>query len=103
MNVRSGSGRDIRPLWLGLSVALSGSLLSHKNMSATAASGELNTDLDATQPGFDVYQAYQRALTDEEVSLRALLLLMGAVSSFSHPDIPPSSSDSIPYGARHAL
>ena len=31
--------------------------------------GEPNSDLDATtQRGFDVYEAYQRALADEEVS-----------------------------------
>jgi hypothetical protein len=30
--------------------------------------GELNSDLDATQPGFDVYEAYQHSLADEEVS-----------------------------------
>ena len=30
--------------------------------------GEPNFDLDATQQGFDVYEAYQRALADEEVS-----------------------------------
>ena len=51
-----------------------------------SGSGEPNTDLDATQPAFDVYQTYQRALTDEEVSLRALLLLMVPCSS-SHPRI----------------
>jgi hypothetical protein len=46
--------------------------LSHKNMTTTVApsgSGEPSSDLDETQPGFDVYQAYQRALADEEVSL----------------------------------
>jgi hypothetical protein len=30
--------------------------------------GEPNSDLDAAQRGFDVYEAYQRALADEEVS-----------------------------------
>jgi len=30
--------------------------------------GEPDSDLDATQRGFDVYEAYQRALADEEVS-----------------------------------
>ena len=33
--------------------------------------GERNSDLDATQRDFDVYEAYQRALTDEEVSLNS--------------------------------
>jgi hypothetical protein len=68
-----------------------------------SGSGEPDTDLDATQPGFDVYQAYQRALTDEEVSLRALLLLMEPVFSSAHPDISPSSSDPISYGACHTF
>jgi hypothetical protein len=30
--------------------------------------GEPISDLDATQRGFDVYEAYQHALLDEEVS-----------------------------------
>ena len=30
--------------------------------------GEPNSDLDVAQRGVDVYEAYQRALTDEEVS-----------------------------------
>jgi hypothetical protein len=33
--------------------------------------GERNSDLDATQRDFDVYEAYQRALTNEEVSLNS--------------------------------
>ena len=74
MNVCSGPGRTDRvaalsvrgPVWL--------SIPSHKNMPSTTGSGEPNTDLDATLPGFDVYQAYQRALADEEVSQPALLL-----------------------------
>lgn len=31
--------------------------------------GDPNTDLDDSRRSFDVYEAYQRALTDEEVSL----------------------------------
>jgi hypothetical protein len=101
MNVRTGPDRNVR---LG---SLSGFITS--NMSAIYStvvppgSGEPDIDLDATQPGFDVYQAYQRALTDEEVSLRALILLMGTVFSSTHPDISPSSSDPISYGARHTF
>lgn len=33
--------------------------------------GEPNSDLDTTQRGFDVYEAYQCALADEEVSLNS--------------------------------
>jgi hypothetical protein len=75
---------------------------SPKNMTTTVApsgSGEPNTDLDSTRPSFDVYQAYQRALADEEVSLPAFLTLTGAVFSSRHPDISPSSGDSISHGA----
>jgi len=49
-------------------------ILSHKNMTTIyptalpSGGGEPNSDLDATQRGFDVYEAYQRALADEEVS-----------------------------------
>jgi hypothetical protein len=103
MNVRFGPGRNVR---IG---SLSGFITSHKNMSAIystvvpSASGQPDTDLDATQPSFDVYQAYQRALTDEEVSLRALLLSMGPLFSSTHPDISPSSSDPISYGTCHTF
>jgi hypothetical protein len=81
--------------WL---IRLSGSILSHKNMTAiySTAVGEPNTDLD----GFDVYQAYQRALADEEVSIHALLT---SVFSSRHPDISPSSGDFISHGARYTF
>jgi hypothetical protein len=53
-------------------------LVSHKNMTTTiyptavpSAGGEPNSDLDATQRGFDAYEAYQRALADEEVRLNS--------------------------------
>jgi translation initiation factor eIF-2B subunit alpha len=51
-------------------------------MPSTAGSGEPNSDLDATQPDFDVYQAYQRALADEETSppLAAILSLTELVT-----------------------
>jgi hypothetical protein len=63
--------------------------------------GEPNFDLDTTQRGFDVYEAYQHALADEEVS--TLPSLTRAVSSPRHPDIPPSSGHSITHGARYTF
>jgi hypothetical protein len=62
-------------------------------------SDEPNIDLDAIQRGFDVYEAYQRALADEEVSLRALLTSTGGAFSSRHPDLSASSSDPISHGA----
>lgn len=95
-------GRAGLTVWLGYPfAALSGSILSHKNMPSTAGSGEPSTDLDATLPGFDVYQAYQRALADEEVSQCALLLFTRRSRVLTHPDICPSSGDSVTYGARY--
>ena len=35
------------------------------------ATGDPNTRLDANQRTFDVYEAYQRALADDEVSLHS--------------------------------
>ena len=46
------------------------------------ATGGPNTDLDASQRTFDVYEAYQRALADDEVTLYALLTSTG-----THPSI----------------
>jgi hypothetical protein len=88
MNVKSMNlvpGRAGLTVWLAYPfVALSGSILSHKNMPSTAGSGEPNSDLDATQPDFDVYQAYQRALADEEVSQRALLSFTVLIQTYRH-------------------
>ncbi len=53
---------------------LSDTIPSHKNMATIyptavpSGGSEPNSDLDATQPVFDVYEAYQRALADEQVS-----------------------------------
>jgi hypothetical protein len=46
--------------------------------------GNKITDHGASQHGFDVYEAYQSALYDEEVS--PLVALMSARSVFFHPD-----------------
>ena len=63
-------------------------------------SSDPNTDLDAS---FDIYEVYQRALADEEVSLRALLTSTRRAFSVKHPDISSSSSDSFSHGARHTF
>jgi hypothetical protein len=54
-----------------------GFLACHKNMTTIYSNstaiphggGDPNTDLVANAPSFDVYEVYQRALADEEVSL----------------------------------
>ena len=51
-------------------------IISHKNMSAIYSNSTLippgssvsTTDLDTSRHDFDVYEAYQRALADEQVS-----------------------------------
>ena len=59
---------------------------------------EPNSDLDATQRGFDVYEAYQHALADEEVSPNSSIPDESRVL-IRHPDISPSSGHSITHGA----
>jgi len=68
-----------------------------------SGSSHLNADLDASQRPFDVYEAYQHALHDEEVSLRALLASTRRIFSSRHPDISAPSSDSIAHGACYAF
>jgi hypothetical protein len=83
--------------------------LSHKNMTTIyptavpSGGGERNSDLDATQRDFDVYEAYQRALTDEEVSLNSSIADENRILIQRHPDIPPSSGHSIAHGARYTF
>jgi len=48
-----------------------------------------NTHLDASQRSFDVYEAYQRALADDEVSLHTLLTSTGTPCSHSIIQISP--------------
>lgn len=91
VNVRSGPDRAVRPCGLTKLPRVSHGSKSqehHKNMTTiypTAVSpegGEPNSDLDATQRGFDVYEAYQHALADEEISppLAAILSLTELVT-----------------------
>ena len=61
--------------------------------------GGPNTDLDASQRTFDVYEAYQRALADDEVTLYVSPNLDR--SSSNHSDITPSSSNPFSHGAPH--
>ncbi|SRR5216684_462569 len=74
INVRSGPGRAVRPCGVTLPSSLARLSLSHKNMTTIyqtavpSGSSEPNSDFDAIQPVSDVYEAYQRALADEEVS-----------------------------------
>ena len=62
--------------------------------------GDPNTDLDANQRSFDVYEAYQRALADDEVSLHTLLTSRSGFSS-RHPVITSFGSDPFSHGAPH--
>jgi hypothetical protein len=64
--------------------------------------GNKITGHDASQHGFDVYEAYQNALYDEEVSPLADVSEK-RVFSFRYPDISPSSRDPISHGAHHTF
>jgi hypothetical protein len=66
--------------------------------------GDPNTDLDDSKRSFDVYEAYQRALADEEVSLVPCPSIVdGSVFSSKHPDIPPSCGNTFSHGTCHTF
>ncbi len=55
---------------------------------------------DASKRHFDVYAAYQHALTDDDVSL---LFYLKCPFSSQNSDIAPTSRNSISHGPRHIL
>jgi hypothetical protein len=109
MIVLSGPGRAVRPCGVTLPSSLARLSLSHKSMTTIyqtavpSASSEPNSGFDAIQPVFNVYEAYQRALANEEVSPISSDQLSRAVFSSKDPDISPSSGHSISHGARHTF